>query len=316
MPVQAVAGGAQRRIVGQDRKRLVVQAVICLAVVILLADAVADVDAVVGIDGDQALVEQLVEVHPQQHAVGDFMGAALGERIDVGGLQDLERVFTGNRAAALVCVGDEHLERALPQARLDQGRGAIAGFRGDRGAQGAGRQDQAILGGRGQRVLQSHGGNDPVPQDAAVTGFGVIALADHDVAGKALRVGDPVGGRQEERIGQDRAADLVVGPGGTTQAPDAGDHFREGPAAVAVAEGVPDHAGLQAGKGHEEAAAHDGVDRVFQLEQEGHADRGAGEGRAAAGLPEVDLVGAQAGKLVEPVAIGDANPVLHNGKTP
>lgn len=62
--------------------------VVHLAVVVVLLQALADHKAVaVGVDGDIAGIEQLVDVGAQQDAVGDVIGVGVGPGQDVRGLQ-------------------------------------------------------------------------------------------------------------------------------------------------------------------------------------------------------------------------------------
>lgn len=54
------------------------------------------------------------------------MGAFLGVRQDVGSFEDGQGGLAGDAAAALVGVGDDDLEAALPEARADEGGLAVA----------------------------------------------------------------------------------------------------------------------------------------------------------------------------------------------
>ena len=62
----------------------------------------------------------------------------------------------------------------------------------------------------------------------------------------------------------------------------------------------------------EEAAAHDGVVRIVELEEEGFARRQRAELAAPAGLPEVDLVEIRpAAQKAVPVLVRDGHPRAH-----
>ena len=88
---------------------LAMQRIIVAPVFEFLADPFAHLKAQVGRDRDVAGIEQAVDVAPQQQAIARLVAAAVAIGADVGGLQ--------------------RRECALPMARLDQMRLAMAGLR-------------------------------------------------------------------------------------------------------------------------------------------------------------------------------------------
>lgn len=62
---------------------------------------------------------------------------------------------------------------------------------------------------------------------------------------------------------------------------------------------------------HEKAAAHDEIIGAVEFEQKGRTGVDGFEMGVASGLPEVNFVGAEVGKVVEPVVIGDGEVEFH-----
>ena len=59
---------------------------VLLAIVELFLDTVADFKTMVGCDRDIPGIEKPVDVGPEQEAIFDFVGTAITEGLDVGGL--------------------------------------------------------------------------------------------------------------------------------------------------------------------------------------------------------------------------------------
>ena len=62
--------------------------VVMAAVGELFLEALADEEAVIGVDREVTGIEEGVEVGPEEEAVADFMGTALRIGSDMGGFQD------------------------------------------------------------------------------------------------------------------------------------------------------------------------------------------------------------------------------------
>jgi hypothetical protein len=132
-----------------------------------------------------------MEVGAEEEAVVDAVRALPGVRLDVG-LEDGERAFAGDGAAASVSFGHERPERALPEALADPalallGRGARV-WRVDRG---------------GGREPRGDGG----PEVAADAAGGVVPLARDDGVLPVGRRREPFRLVEEERLREHDGAD-------------------------------------------------------------------------------------------------------------
>src|SRR5690606_32495560 len=80
---------------GQRGQCLPMQAVIRLAIEILIADPATDSNLQIRLDRNQPRIEELVEVRSEEQAVVDVVGALVRVWEDVGRLQRRQRVLPG-----------------------------------------------------------------------------------------------------------------------------------------------------------------------------------------------------------------------------
>src|SRR4051812_26441581 len=99
--------------------RAAIERVIRPAVGIRIAQRGADREPQIGLHGDEAKVEEAMDVSSQRQAVREFMAPAVLPRPDVGGLKDGKRVLVGDSAGAVVRVEDGKAEAGLAKPRSD-----------------------------------------------------------------------------------------------------------------------------------------------------------------------------------------------------
>ena len=115
MPLQEFSLRSVRPVFGEGNELpdLSVEAV---AVAEVIAQPRANPQPVSGIDAEVAAVEQGVNVRSQQEAVVQAMLTARADRSDVSCLQDGPYLRAGDRAATVVSIEDDSLERSLAKA--------------------------------------------------------------------------------------------------------------------------------------------------------------------------------------------------------
>ena len=119
MPAQEFGVGTIPRVAWHIH-RLPVERIVGVAVVILIPKSAADFCPHVRRDREVAFVEQPVQVRSEENAVANLVRTALAERKDVTGLEDRQRMLTGDRAAPVVGVSDSNAERLLAKSRTDE----------------------------------------------------------------------------------------------------------------------------------------------------------------------------------------------------
>lgn len=217
----------------------------------LIIDVDADLDSVVIVDAEVALVEQDVNIRSEQQTVVEAMLAALPDWSDVRRLQYWRDLGAGDRAATMIGSEDHAFECLLTQARDGEPRVT---------------EDRARYSRRGiaralKKPAKSH-------FHVAVTGE-FIGLPADDVPGEIRRAGDGAIVGLEEDVAEQYAADYGVGLGGSSavavdrprQRLTAGD-------AVALAEEVPSLTDLQPCKAAHKPATDQTVVRIVRLEEE------------------------------------------------
>jgi len=96
--------------------------VVLLTIVVVLFEALADDKPVaVGVNGDIAGVEQLVDVGTQEDAVGDVVGVRVGPLDDMRGFKDGQRMFATDSTLTMIGIGHFDAERPLALTDLAQG---------------------------------------------------------------------------------------------------------------------------------------------------------------------------------------------------
>ena len=98
------------------------QFVVMPPVLKLLFNLTAHFEVTVGRHRHVACIEKTVDVAPKQKPIPGLMCAAVAVWPDMRGFKRRKGPLLRNRATAIVGVGDEHTERALPKAWTDQMR--------------------------------------------------------------------------------------------------------------------------------------------------------------------------------------------------
>jgi hypothetical protein len=121
VPLQEVALGAVRPVFGEGDE-LPCPGVEAVAVAEVVAQPRADSQPVGGVDAEVAAVEQGVDVRSQQQAIVQAVLASPADGADMGCLEDGPYLRTGDRAAAVVGIEHDSLERSLAKAVRRQTR--------------------------------------------------------------------------------------------------------------------------------------------------------------------------------------------------
>src|SRR5215208_6578252 len=121
MPTQEFFARTVGKLSWHVRQALSVKAVVWFPVEPLLLDSRAYLDAQFRRDGNEADVEEFVEVRSKEHAVRNLVYTALSERPDVRCFEDGECAFARDRTTTLIRVRDHHPEGTLSQTGLYQG---------------------------------------------------------------------------------------------------------------------------------------------------------------------------------------------------
>lgn len=161
--------------------------VISAAVVVLFVEEAADFEAEFGGDGDEAAVEELVDVGAEEEAVGYFVDAAMGEGDDVGGVKGGEGVLVGHRAL-LVDGLEDVAEASLTQAGFDDRLLTISG---------ALLHDAEIEAGRLRKWERFGPFEARLPEAVPFTARKIVALATDDVLAPIARRIEPQVARKE-----------------------------------------------------------------------------------------------------------------------
>ena len=189
-----MGSGAPR---GQHQERPLGELVSHATFAVRVADAHAHLEREsLGLVRHQAAVEQPVQVGAQVEPVVDAVGAMLRVGLDARWLEDKERTFARDGAAAAVGAGDVAAERALVEALFDPGAAAVA----------IGVDGWEFVGVPEPQPLQ-HG----LPHACPDIGREVLALPDEDGAVPGLRRRDALAVGTEERLRQEHGADDGVG---------------------------------------------------------------------------------------------------------
>lgn len=92
--------------------------VVLLAVIVVFFKALADDKPVaVGVNGDVASIEQLVDVGTQKDTVGDVVGVRIGPFDDMRGFKDGQRVLPADSTLTMIRIG--HFDAECPLALTD-----------------------------------------------------------------------------------------------------------------------------------------------------------------------------------------------------
>ena len=117
MPCQPIAAwmvfGAGRKIDGAPFPDHGLKVVVDTPILEFLLQCATHAEFVIWRDGHVALVVETVQVRSQKQAIAHFMGPALGEGLDVRGVEDGEAVLAGDGAGPTVGVGHRDSEGAL-----------------------------------------------------------------------------------------------------------------------------------------------------------------------------------------------------------
>src|SRR5579883_2746654 len=105
---------------------MAVHRVVMTAILEVVFEPPADLEATLIADRDIAKVEQAMNVGPEQKAVRDVVRAAVCVRPDMGGIQDRQGPLAGDRAAALVYIRHRDAECPLAKPRANQCRLAVS----------------------------------------------------------------------------------------------------------------------------------------------------------------------------------------------
>jgi len=92
----------------------------------LLFKALGDNEAVLGIDGQVAGIEERMKVGAEKQAVADLVPSPVRIGSDVRGFQDWEGLLLGDGAAATISIQNRHPEAGLAEPRLGHIRSSVA----------------------------------------------------------------------------------------------------------------------------------------------------------------------------------------------
>src|ERR1043166_2755614 len=156
------------------------------------------------------------------------MRAAIGVRLDVRGFQGWKRSLAGDRATALVGIGDENAKRPLAEPRPDQGRTSEA---------------REIELGCGKKICSRvRAPFNGFPERPSVRLIRGVRLEGNDVAGPARGHWNPFELIEEKRLREDTAADGEIAAVAGINPPIACDpapHFRQRRCTIRLPEGLP-----------------------------------------------------------------------------
>lgn len=221
---------------------------------------------------------------------------------DVRGLEHGQRVLVRDRARAVIGVEDGEPEACLPEPRRDDLRPAVPA-KLDRLRRPFG------------HVVAAGGELEaPRPEPEPFAAREVVAAPRDDVAGPVRRLGDPVIGREEDRLRDGDAADHTIHRHRRARAREPAEAFEQlvfVGGAVRLAEDVPRAPHGQGREPREEPEAADRAVRRLELEEEDLARLQSRE-RGRARAPEVDLVDlrARTQELI-PAMIGGSDEATH-----
>ena len=273
----------------------------------------AHLEVVVGRDGHVAVVEEPMEVGPQEQPVLRVVGTRPQVRLDVRGVEDGTGVLASHRAGA-VRAEQRRLERALAVPGGDRDRRPLALVGRERGEARRGVLGRLLL----DRVPAPAGPPCVVERLEGVPGRAVevVPLADDDVAPPVLVAAprEPSIGREEDGIDEDEAGErsrerLGVRPAGL--APVADDRAGEPldvRVAILLAEEVPGDGDPLVQVGDEPPEPHDPVHGRLEPEEDETTAIHRVEPLLGGRPPEVDVVDRRVGacaarQQVEPATV-------------
>ena len=119
VPAQVVRA---RRVLGRGGQGHAgtVQGVVAVAVVVIEFQPRTHFDSVLWRDGDVALIEQSVQVGPEENPVADFMWAVLRIWLEMGRFQRRQGMLVRYGAGSGIGIHHCHTEDTLAEARLSQ----------------------------------------------------------------------------------------------------------------------------------------------------------------------------------------------------
>lgn len=148
----------------------------------------------IGLDRDEAEIEEAMKITSQQKPVAHFVRSALGVWLDMGSFENRQGVLCRDGACAIVCVKHRETEAALSEPGTDNARRSVAiAFVEPRLSCGGGRSCGAV-----------------VPQSPTGAGIEIVDAAAHRASGPIVRLVDPLVWRKKGRKRDRDASDCRV----------------------------------------------------------------------------------------------------------